>query len=61
MRGIIARTQLGGKDLFHGVPDIKDAELVGTETKQSNDDYIIVLKFELISGDRFEIEIRQEK
>lgn len=60
---MIARTYIGGKDLYYGVPDLDKAEFIGTETVEDQNDYVTKLKFRL-NGDEgkvYEIVIKQEK
>lgn len=55
MRRVVTHCYMGARDLYHGVPDLEGAQLVAIE----HDSVVLstTLRFELKSGEKFELMI----
>jgi hypothetical protein len=61
MSKLVAYTNIGGRDLFFGVPDLNGAVMEECSTINNDYYYITVITFVKENGALFQIEIRQEK
>lgn len=58
---LIARTQMGGRDLYYGVPDLTAAIITKQSSVKTPDDYQTTLTLETPDGETHEIIIVQER
>lgn len=61
MSDIFARSYIGGRDLFFGVPNLKGATIEKQASTEDNDDYITILTIKDVRGFTHTLQIRQQK
>ena len=60
MSYLIARTYNGGKDLYHGVPDLMNGKIINVVSSKTNDDYVTELEIQSVNGNIHTIAIVQK-
>lgn len=58
---IVTRSYSGGRDLYHGVPNLKDSVVSEVTTIEEGFDYVTVLTLTRPDGYQYNIQIRQER
>lgn len=60
MSDLFTRSYIGGKDLYFGIPDLKDAKIIDVINSKTCDDYVTELVIEGVNGKVHKIIVMQE-
>ncbi|GAB6989503.1 hypothetical protein [Paenibacillus pini] len=60
MNTLIARTSIGGRDLYFGVPNLEGASIVSVKESKTTDDYCTELTLYLKNESTMKLLIKQE-